>query len=54
MPELSAESGPFTRPKCFKGTGHTDNGEPERKDQRLKLSSLLEVVDGGFDGLSLL
>lgn len=39
MAELSAESGPFTRPKCFKGTGHTDNGEPERKDQRPKLSS---------------
>lgn len=36
MQELSAESGPFTCPKCFKGTGHTDNGEPERKDQRAK------------------
>lgn len=36
MPELSAESGPFTRSKCFKGTGHTDNGEPERKGRRPK------------------
>lgn len=44
MPQLKAESGPFTRPKCFKEMGHADNGEPERKDQRKKLSSLQEVV----------
>lgn len=31
MLELSAESGPFTLSECFKGMGHTDNGEPEKK-----------------------
>lgn len=37
MLELGTESGPFALSKCLKAAGHTDNREPDSKDQSFPL-----------------